>query len=77
MRLIATIQTLGYLAKIRPMYLVKHVTLLQPYLATKCEVGVLRARTHARAHDVVVIVTRGNHVSHTRTCVCYADKGFS
>lgn len=33
-RLIATIQTLGYLAKIRPQYLVKHVMLLQPYLAT-------------------------------------------
>uniref|UniRef100_H2ZDM6 Nipped-B protein n=1 Tax=Ciona savignyi TaxID=51511 RepID=H2ZDM6_CIOSA len=36
-RLVATVQTLVQLARIRPRLLVNHVMTLQPYLATKCE----------------------------------------
>ncbi|XP_076811579.1 nipped-B-like protein A isoform X2 [Clavelina lepadiformis] len=36
-RLVATIQTMVQLARIRPRLLVTHVMTLQPYLATKCE----------------------------------------
>ena len=39
-RLVATVQTLVQLAKIRPKLLVPHVMTLQPYLATKCDVSI-------------------------------------